>query len=80
MPYDEEKEFVLRLEFRCAFADDYDGELDGFEWAHEVPEIAADMVHQVVASLQKRPHWQIRTANRGRPSDEEVTLIAERTF
>jgi hypothetical protein len=78
MKYVEERTFTLRLEVRCEFPDDYQGDDDGYEWAKEVAPLAAEIV-QAAAAAARRGGWSIRAANRGRPADEEVTLIVERT-
>ena len=57
----------------------YDGEDDGYEWAQQIAPLAAEVV-QAASAAARRAGWSIRAGNRGRPSDEEVTLIAERIF
>jgi len=79
MKYVEEREFVLRLELRCAFPDDYDGDEDGYVWAESFAPIAAEIVQAATSALRGRPGWRVRTGNRGRPVEEEITLIVERT-
>jgi hypothetical protein len=76
--YVEERELVVRLQFRRGFPDDYEGEDDGYEWARVLPEIGAEVVRAAVAALQARPGWKVRGGNRGRPTDEELTLIVEK--
>jgi hypothetical protein len=78
MKYVEEREFVLRLELRCPFPDDYDGDEDGYVWTEAFAPIAAEIVHAATSALRARPGWRVRTGNRGRPTEEEVTLIVER--
>jgi hypothetical protein len=78
MEYVEEREFVLRLELRCPFPPDYDGDEDGYAWAEEIPPLTAEIVRAAAQVLRARPGWRVRVANRGRPSDEEVTLVVER--
>jgi len=78
MKYVEEKTFTVRLELRCEFPDDYDGEDDGYEWAKEISPMAAEIV-QAAAAAARRAGWSVRPGNRGRPADDEVTLIVERT-
>jgi hypothetical protein len=76
--YVEEKEFVVRLALRCEFPDDYEGEEDGYEWLADWPAISAELVQVIGAALKRRPGWQVRPGNRGRPTDEEITLVVER--
>jgi hypothetical protein len=79
MKYVEERTFTLRLELRCEFPDDYDGDDDGYAWAGEIGPMAAEIVAAAVSALQRRPGWRVRPGNRGRPVNEEALLIAERT-
>lgn len=80
MRYVEEREFNLRLVVRCEFPEDYEGELDGYEWAKEMPDMTAELFRAAVAMLQKRPGWKLRGGNRGIPVEDEMTLILERDF
>jgi len=77
MKYVEERTFTVRLELRCEFPDDYQGEEDGYEWAQQVPALAAEVVAAAAAAARKGG-WSVRPANRGRAADEEVTLVLER--
>jgi hypothetical protein len=74
----EAREFTLRLEVRCAFPVDYDGDDDGYAWWAEVEPATAEIVRAAAAILAARPGWRVRPANRGRPASEEVTLVVER--
>jgi hypothetical protein len=78
MSYVEEREFVLRFELRCPFPDDYDGDDDGYAWVESFRPLAAEIVQAAVAVVGRRPGWRVRPANRGRPSEDEVTLVLER--
>jgi hypothetical protein len=78
MEYVEEREFVLRLELRCPFPADYDGDQDGYVWAENIPPLAAAIVQAATAAIKAQPGWRVRFGNRGRSSEEEVTLILER--
>ena len=80
MDYVEEKDFTFRLEVRCAFPDDYEGESDGYAWTPELNALTGEMLAAIVATVQKRPGWRVRPANRGRATDEEITLVLERTM
>ncbi len=74
----EEKEFTLRLELRCSFPDDYQGEDDGYAWAAELPRLSAAVLAAAVQAISRQPGWTVRPKNRGRSSDDEVTLVVER--
>jgi hypothetical protein len=78
MPYVEQREFTLRFELRCEFPDDYDGDDDGYEWARAFPAMAAEIVQSALQIVRRRPGWGARAGNRGRSSDDEVTLVVER--
>jgi hypothetical protein len=78
MDYVEEREFLLRLEVRCPFPPDYDGDEDGYAWVESFRPIANQIVQAAAAAAKAHPGWRVRFGNRGRPTDEEVTLILER--
>jgi len=80
MKYAEEREFTLRLVLRCEFPEDYDGELDGYEWAKEVPQLAGEVVRAAAAALARHAEWKLHGGNRGRSSEDEVTLVLERVI
>ena len=77
--YVESREFTLRIEVRCAFPADYDGEADGYAWWPEVEPVTAEIVRAAVAILARQPGCRVRPTNRGRPADEEVTLVVDRS-
>jgi hypothetical protein len=76
--YVEEREFTLRFELRCEFPEDYQGEQDGYAWAQEFRAMAGEMVAAAAAVVARHPGWTVRGGNRGRSSDDEVTLVLER--
>ena len=78
MKYVEERTFTVRIELRCEFPDDYQGDEDGYAWVGEFAPIAAEMVQAAANAVRRRPGWQVRPANRGRPADEEVLLVVDR--
>jgi hypothetical protein len=78
MDHVEEREFTLRLQIRCSFPKSYQGDEDGYEWWEEFPPLAAEIVRAASQILARRPGWTVRTANRGRPAEDEVTLLVER--
>ena len=60
------------------FADDYDGEEDGYEWVQSAwNPLASDVLSAVVAAIARHPGWKVRPHNRGRPTEDEVTLVVE---
>jgi hypothetical protein len=76
MDYVEEKEFTLRLQVRRVFPEGYEGEADGYAWWEEFP---AGEIVRAAHEIAARAGFSARPANRGRPTDEEVTLVLERT-
>jgi hypothetical protein len=78
MPYVEEKEFTFRIEARCAFPEDYEGEDDGYAWAAELRPLYSEMRHALVQVVGRHPGWSVRPRNRGRSTEDEVTLVLER--
>jgi hypothetical protein len=79
-PYVEQREFSLRIELRCAFPETYEGDADGYAWTEEVQPALAEIVRAAAAILAQRGNFRVHPANRGRPADEEVTLVAERSM
>ena len=77
MDHVEEREFTLRLQVRCVFPETYEGDEDGYAWWEEFPALAAEIVG-AAKQLAAARAWSVRPANRGRPADEEVTLLLER--
>jgi hypothetical protein len=78
MDHVEEKEFTLRLQVRCVFPEEYEGDADGYAWWEEFPSVAAEIV-SAAGRIAATRGFTVRAANRGRPADEEVSLILERT-
>ena len=78
MDYAEEREFTLRLQVRCVFPEGYEGDADGYAWAEEVPALAAEIV-AAAGRIAAARGFGVRPANRGRPAEEEVSLVLERT-
>jgi hypothetical protein len=74
----EEREFTLRLVFRTAFSEDYEGERDGLAWTDEADAIIAAAVRAASAAIRNAPDWKVTAGNRGRPTEDEVTLEISR--
>jgi hypothetical protein len=75
----EQREFTLRIEVRCAFPENYEGDDDGYAWWSGVEPVTAEIVRAAAVILARQPGCRVRPANRGRPAGEEVTLLVERT-
>ncbi len=76
--YVEGREFTLRIEVRCAFPPDYDGDDDGYAWWSAMEPVTAEIVRAAAAILGRHPGCRVRPANRGRPAADEVTLLVDR--
>jgi len=79
LTYVEEREFTLRIQVRCAFPENYEGDDDGYAWWSSIEPSTADIVRAAAAILGRLPGCRVRPTNRGRPADEEVTLLVDRT-
>jgi hypothetical protein len=79
MRYVEERDFTVRFDLRCEFPEGYEGEADGYAWLREFHErIAPRILQATVAAIRDEPGWIVRPGNRGRPVEDEVTLVVER--
>jgi hypothetical protein len=79
MRFVEERDFTLRLDLRCTFEDGYEGELDGFVWLREFQDrILPRVVDAAVRAIRAHPGWAVRTGNRGRAIEDELSLVVER--
>lgn len=77
MEYTEERSFLIRLEAQARFPEDYDGEADGYAWAEEFDRLKARIYAAVMRELAQAPAFSAHPANRGRPADEEVTIVCQ---
>jgi len=77
MDHVEERDLTLRLQVRRVFPEGYEGEADGYAWTEELPGLLAELA-AAARQLAARSGYAVRPANRGRPADEEVTLVLER--
>ena len=79
MRFVEERDFTLRLDLRCTFEEGYEGELDGYAWLREFQDrIVPRVVEATVRAIRAHPGWTVRPANRGRATEDEVSLVVER--
>ena len=81
MRFVEERDFTLRLDLRCTFEEGYEGELDGYAWLREFQDrVAPRVVDAAARAIRAAPGWTVRPGNRGRATEDEVTLIVERVI
>lgn len=77
--YREEREFVLRFSLEAGFADDYDGELDGFSWLQEWEQsIKPAVLRAAQQIILQHPGWSCRVRNRGAAPEREIELVVQR--
>ena len=70
----------MRFDLRCSFPEGYEGEGDGYAWLREFHDrLAPRLLAAVVEVLRTHPGWSARPTNRGRPMDDEVSILVERT-
>jgi hypothetical protein len=79
MEHVEETSWVLRIEAAARFAEDYDGDEDGFEWrARFRAEVLPRLATAVLRELGTLPGWRAHPASRGLSSDDELLIRVER--
>jgi hypothetical protein len=78
MVHREEAVWTIRIEASAEFAEDYDGELDGFAWREsQFRELQNRALTAVLRALSATPGWRVRTGNRGMVATDEVLVHAE---
>ena len=78
MEYREETTWALRFEVGAGFAEDYDGELDGYAWRELFyRDVQPRVVAAIFRELGKLSGWKIRPGNRGMSSRDEVLIHME---
>ena len=77
MDYKEERTFVIRLQGQAEFPPDYDGEADGYGWTDEFDRLKSRVYAAIMRELALSPSFTAHPANRGRPADEEVTIVCQ---
>ena len=80
MPHTEEREFTFRITLRANFAEDYDGDDGGYEWAKDLPTLQRVLLTQLADAAARDKRWSLRFGNRGRATEDEVVLVLERNF
>jgi hypothetical protein len=79
MPHREERQFVIHLHLFAEFADDYEGDEDGFAWhRHFEQELRPRLVRAVFDALRAEPSWVATAAPRGRDPAETLDIVVER--
>ncbi len=79
MRYVEERDFTLRLDLRCEFPENYEGDHDGYAWLRDFHDrILPRLVKATVDAIREHPGWRVRPANRGRSSEDEIALVVEK--
>jgi hypothetical protein len=77
----EEREFNLRFSLEARFADDYEGDLDGFAWLPEWEKsLKPAIVRAVFDTIERNPAWRARVRNRGASTENEIEVVVERVL
>jgi hypothetical protein len=73
--YREEGRFVVRVELSAEFADEYEGDDDGYAWLERWKEtVRPRVVAAVFDALRADPSFAVIAAPRGASPDEELQI------
>ena len=73
--YREEGRFVIRLELSAEFADDYEGDLDGYAWLDAwKAKVRPRLLGAMFDALRADPHFAVVPVSRGKNPDDEVEV------
>ena len=79
MPHREERKFVITLHLAAEFADDYEGDDDGYAWHERFErELKPRLVTAVYAALRAHPGFRVVPAPRGRSPDDALDVEVTR--
>jgi hypothetical protein len=74
MRYTEEKSFTVRVDLVAEFPDDYEGELDGYEWhAQWDRTVRPALVDAVLRALAVKG-WRVTPVSRGASASEVLEV------
>ncbi len=78
MDHREEREFEIHLHLAACFADDYEGDEDGYAW-HELfqRELKPRLVAAVFDALRSHPRFRALAAPRGRDPEQALEIDVE---
>ncbi len=75
MTHREERQLTVTLHLSAEFADDYEGDDDGFAWhARFEQQVKPALLRSLFDVLRAQPGYDVVSAPRGRPADEAVDL------
>ncbi|HEX3775356.1 MAG TPA: hypothetical protein VHV51_12885 [Polyangiaceae bacterium] len=75
MTHREERSFSITLHLSAEFADDYDGDDDGFGWHERFQRsVKPELVTALFDVLRAQPRFQALAAPRGRDSDSALDI------
>jgi hypothetical protein len=78
MAYREERELVIRLHLSAEFAEDYEGDDDGYVWYQTFDEqVRPELVRELLRTLTTQG-FRVTPINRGLDAHEELELKVER--
>lgn len=79
MAYREERELVIRLHLSAEFAEDYEGDDDGYVWYRKFDEqLRPELVRELLRVLTSGSGFRVTPINRGLDTHEELELNVER--
>ena len=79
MEYTEEKTFEIRVRFRMAFPDSYEGDDDGYAWWERFDaQTRPKLTRAVLEALAAEHGWRVTPVSRGHAQDEAYELLVER--
>jgi hypothetical protein len=78
--YVEEKEIEIRIRFRAAFAEGYQGDDDGYEWWEKIEApLRARLQRALIEALATQPGYRVTPVSRGAQHDAVYEVLVERT-
>ena len=81
MDYREERTFTIELALGASFADDYEGDEDGYEWHRHFESVVRPKLAQaVVGALMADGRWRVTPVSRGHSESERLELRVERVI
>ena len=79
MTYREERSYKIEITLSAAFAEDYAGEQDGYEWHERFERVVRPrLVRAVLETLASDPGWRITPVSRGTSASDVLEVRVER--
>jgi hypothetical protein len=79
MHHIEEREFVIQLHLSAEFAEDYEGEDDGYIWHERFDRtVRPRIIAAVIDALRAEPGWQVVPKPRGQDPSDAIDIEVRR--